>query len=71
MTENVYWVFELAINPGRFEDSKNLRLPGRQVIQKTDQDWTGHVETAAPEQGKPGVGLYLNRGLGRSCLLAP
>jgi quinol monooxygenase YgiN len=22
MTENVYWLFELAINPGRFEDLK-------------------------------------------------
>jgi quinol monooxygenase YgiN len=24
MTENVYWAFELAINPGRFEDLKTL-----------------------------------------------
>src|SRR3984893_17425418 len=24
MTENVYWVLELAINPGRFEDLKTL-----------------------------------------------
>ena len=24
MTENVYWVIELAVNPGRFEDLKTL-----------------------------------------------
>jgi quinol monooxygenase YgiN len=36
MTENVYWVFELAINPGRFEDLKTLMVELVEATQKNE-----------------------------------
>jgi quinol monooxygenase YgiN len=36
MTENVYWVFELAINPGRFEDLKTLMAAMVEAAQKNE-----------------------------------
>jgi quinol monooxygenase YgiN len=36
MSENVYWVFELAINPGRFEDLKTLITAMIEATQKNE-----------------------------------
>ena len=36
MTENVYWVFELAINPGRFEDLKTLMAAMVEATQRNE-----------------------------------
>jgi quinol monooxygenase YgiN len=36
MTENVYWVFELAINPGRFDDLKTLMAAMVEATQKNE-----------------------------------
>jgi quinol monooxygenase YgiN len=36
MTENVYWVLELAINPDRFEDFKILMAEMDEVTQKNE-----------------------------------
>jgi|SRR5215510_6358913 quinol monooxygenase YgiN len=38
MTENVYWVFELAINPGRFEDLKILMA---EMVEATHRNEVG------------------------------
>jgi len=45
MAENVYWVFELAINPGRFEDLKALMAAMVEATQKNEAgtlnyEWT-------------------------------
>jgi quinol monooxygenase YgiN len=44
MTENVYWVIEVAIKPGRFEDFKALASTLVEVTQKNEKgtlnyDW--------------------------------
>ena len=36
MTENLYWVFELAINPGRFEDLKTLMAAMVEATQRNE-----------------------------------
>jgi quinol monooxygenase YgiN len=36
MSENVYWVLELAINPGRFEDLKSLMAEMVEVTQRQE-----------------------------------
>jgi quinol monooxygenase YgiN len=36
MTENVYWVFEVAINPGRFEELKTLVAELVEATQKNE-----------------------------------
>jgi quinol monooxygenase YgiN len=36
MSENVYWVFELAVNPGRFEDLKALAAEMTDATQRND-----------------------------------
>ena len=36
MTENVYWVLELAINPGRFEDLKTLMAAMVEATQRNE-----------------------------------
>jgi len=36
MTENVYWVFEVAVNPGRFEDLKTLMAAQVEVTQRNE-----------------------------------
>jgi hypothetical protein len=36
MTKNVYWVLELAINPGRFEDLKTLMTAMVEATQKNE-----------------------------------
>ena len=36
MSENVYWVFELAINPGRFEDLETLITAMIEATQKNE-----------------------------------
>lgn len=36
MTENVYWVLELAINPGRFEDLKALMAAMVEATQRNE-----------------------------------
>jgi quinol monooxygenase YgiN len=38
MTENVYWVFEVAINPGRFEELKTLIA---ELVEATQQNELG------------------------------
>jgi quinol monooxygenase YgiN len=38
MTENVYWLIELAINPGRFEDFKTLLST---MVEATEKDEMG------------------------------
>jgi quinol monooxygenase YgiN len=45
MTENVYWLLELAINPDRFEDFKNLMAEMVEATQRNeagalDYEWT-------------------------------
>jgi len=37
MSENVYWVFELAVNPGRLEDLKTLSAEMIDATQRNDQ----------------------------------
>jgi quinol monooxygenase YgiN len=36
MSENVYWVLELAINPGRFEDLKSLMAAMVEATQREE-----------------------------------
>jgi hypothetical protein len=36
MTENVYWVLEVAINPERFEDFKTLMAEMDEATQKNE-----------------------------------
>lgn len=36
MPENVYWVFELTINPGRFEDVKTLAAEMVEATQRNE-----------------------------------
>jgi quinol monooxygenase YgiN len=36
MAENLYWIFELSINPGRFEDVKALVTAMVEATQKNE-----------------------------------
>jgi quinol monooxygenase YgiN len=50
MTENVYWVLELAINPGRLEDLKTLMAAMVEATQRNEVGALNYEWTISDDQ---------------------
>jgi quinol monooxygenase YgiN len=50
MSENVYWVLELAINPGRFEDFKTLVTEMVEATERNEMGTLSYEYTISDDQ---------------------